>query len=184
MLKLFKTILKTGEATIKYPFAPAPVCDNFRGKPEHNPEQCIACAACTVACPANALTMSTDTKTGTRTWELFLGRCIFCGRCEEVCPTKAIVLSPEFELAVANKADLYQRATYKLATCHACGTPFAPQKEIEYVVDLLKQTGMEPAAVEARRELLLTCPECKRKQSVGVTGKVELTRFMQKGNEA
>jgi hydrogenase-4 component H len=181
MFKLFKTILKAGEATIKYPFAPAPVCDNFRGKPEHKPEQCIACAACTIACPANALTMTTDTKTGTRTWQLFLGRCIFCGRCEEVCPTKAIVLSPEFELAVANKEDLYQRATFKLANCKACGTPFAPKKEVEYAIDLLKQTGMDASAVEARRDVMHTCAECKRKQSVAVTDNVEMSRFLQKG---
>ena len=54
MLKLFKTILKAGEATLKYPFAPAPVCEHFRGKPDYKAEQCIACAACTTACPANA----------------------------------------------------------------------------------------------------------------------------------
>jgi hydrogenase-4 component H len=184
MFKLFKTILKTGEATLKYPFAPMPVSVNFRGKPEHQPEQCIACAACTIACPANALTMSTDTEAGTRTWQLFLGRCIFCGRCEEVCPTRAIVLSEEFELAVGNKNDLYQKATFKLANCVCCGKPFAPQKEIEYAIDLLKQTGMTVDAVEMRRDQLQTCPDCKRQQSVQMTDKVELTRFMQKGNEA
>jgi hydrogenase-4 component H len=184
MFKLFKTILKTGEATLKYPFAPAPVSEHFRGKPEHQPEQCIACAACTMACPANALTMSTDTETGSRTWQLFLGRCIFCGRCEEVCPTKAIVLSQEFELAVGNKNDLYQTAKFKLANCTSCEKPFAPQKEIEYTVDLLKQSGMNAEAVEARRAQLQTCPECKRKQSVPVTDTVVFTRFMQKGNEA
>jgi hydrogenase-4 component H len=183
MLKLFKTILKAGEATVKYPFAPVPVSDNFRGKPEHKPEQCIACAACTVACPANALTMSTDSEAGTRTWSLFVGRCIFCGRCEEVCPTKAIVLSKEFELAVGNKNDLYQHATFKLAKCSICEEHFAPQKEIEYTIDLLKQSGMDAAAVEARRALLQTCPDCKRKQSVPVADKVTLTRFL-RGNEA
>ena len=184
MLKLFKTILKAGEATLKYPFAPMPVCDHFRGKPEHQAEQCIACAACTVACPANALTMSTDVEAGTRTWQLFLGRCIFCGRCEEVCPTKAIVLSQEFELAVGNKNDLYQNATFKLANCTCCEKPFAPEKEIEYTVDLLKQTGMSAEAVEANRELLQTCPDCKRKQSVLLADKVDFTRFMQMGNKA
>jgi len=184
MFKLFKTILKTGEATLKYPFAPMPISPGFRGKPEHTPEQCIACAACAIACPANALTMSNDTEAGTRTWQLFLGRCIFCGRCEEVCPTKAIVLSEEFELAVGNKSDLYHKATFKLANCTCCEKPFAPQKEIEYTVDLLKQTGMSAAAVEAKRNLLQTCPDCKRKQSLQVTDKVELTRFMKKGSEA
>lgn len=183
MLKLFKTILKAGEATVKYPFAPLPVCDNFRGKPAYNPEQCIACAACTTACPANALTMSTDTGTGTRTWSFFVGRCIFCGRCEEVCPTKAIVLSKEFEMAVANAADMYEHATFKLAKCSVCEDYFAPQKEIEYTIGLLKQTGMSADAVESRSDQLHTCVDCKRKQSVPGADKVELTRFL-KGNEA
>lgn len=88
MFKLLKTILNVGDTTVKYPFKPYDVCQDFRGKPEYNAEQCIACAACTMACPANALTMNTDAASGERVWALFLGRCIFCGRCEEVCPTR------------------------------------------------------------------------------------------------
>lgn len=45
MLKLWKTIIRAGEVTVKYPFAPLDVCPGFRGKPELNPEQCIACGA-------------------------------------------------------------------------------------------------------------------------------------------
>lgn len=33
MLKLFKTIIKTGDATTKYPFKPLELPDGFRGKP-------------------------------------------------------------------------------------------------------------------------------------------------------
>ncbi|MGK2889436.1 MAG: hypothetical protein ACSLEN_10995 [Candidatus Malihini olakiniferum] len=61
---------------------------------------------------SHALTIETDVANGTRTWQLFLGGCIFCGRCEEVCSTLAIILSQEFEMAVANKEDLFQRATF------------------------------------------------------------------------
>ena len=84
MFKLLKTVFKAGDVTTKYPFKPYEVDDDFRGKPELNSDQCIVCAACTIACPANALTMRTDPVTGERTWSLFLGRCIFCGRCEEI----------------------------------------------------------------------------------------------------
>ena len=93
MLKLLQELVKTGDATTKYPFVPEPAKPGVRGKPEFAGSRCIACAACTIACPANALTMETDAKAGTRTWQLDLGRCIFCARCEEVCPTGAIVLS-------------------------------------------------------------------------------------------
>lgn len=34
MIKLLKTILKTGDVTAKYPFAPFEVAEDFRGKPE------------------------------------------------------------------------------------------------------------------------------------------------------
>lgn len=181
MLKLFKTILKAGEPTVQYPFAPLPVSPRFRGKPEFTAEQCIACAACTMACPPNALTMHTDADAGTRKWSLFLGRCIFCGRCEEVCPTKAIVLSEEFELAVASKKDLYQHATFRLAKCRECEQAFAPAKEIDYVIALLVQSGTTVEHAEAQRRHLETCPECKRKQSIPDAANVSLDRATNAG---
>jgi len=181
MLKLFKTILKAGEATTKYPFAPFPVSPGFRGKPQLNAEQCISCSACTIACPANALSMKTDVDAGTRTWSIFLGRCIFCGRCEEVCPTKAIALTEEFELAVGRKEDLYQSATFKLTSCTVCAKPFAPLKEIEYAMALLVQSGMPAEQAEAQRGHFATCPECKRKQNVTSPNKAALGAHMNKG---
>lgn len=179
MLKLFKTILKAGNSTVKYPFKPLDVPTGFRGKPQYDAEQCIACAACTMACPANALTMETDVVNGSRTWQLFLGRCIFCGRCEEVCPTRAIVLSQEFEMAVASKADLYQRATFNLLNCHVCHRPFAPQKEVEYVMALMAQSGLSAEEAASRRDHLATCPECKRKQNMDNKDNVMLSRYVQ-----
>jgi hydrogenase-4 component H len=163
MFKLLKIIAKAGEATEKYPFAPYPVSPGFRGKPELIAEQCIACAACVVACPPNALSMHTDTAAGSRTWSLNLGRCIFCGRCEEVCPTQAISLSPDFELAVGSKADLLQQASFKLAACVRCDKSFAPAKEIDYALALMQQSGLPSDQLATLRTELCTCPECKRK---------------------
>lgn len=51
MLKLLKTIMRAGTATVKYPFAPLEVSPGFRGKPDLMPSQCIACGACACACP-------------------------------------------------------------------------------------------------------------------------------------
>lgn len=103
MFTFIKKVIKTGTATHSYPLEPMPVDKNFRGKPEHNPQQCIGCAACVNACPSNALTVETDLATNQLAWQFNLGRCIFCGRCEEVCPTAAIKLSQEYELAVWKK---------------------------------------------------------------------------------
>ena len=51
MFTFIKKVIKTGTATHSYPLEPMPVDKNFRGKPEHNPQQCIGCAACVNACP-------------------------------------------------------------------------------------------------------------------------------------
>ncbi|CQJ61747.1 hydrogenase 4 subunit H [Yersinia rohdei] len=182
MLKLFKTILKVGDTTVKYPFKPLEVSAGFRGKPQYDAEQCIACGACTMACPANALTMETDIANGTRQWQLFLGRCIFCGRCEEVCPTRAIVLSQEFELAVFSKADLYQRANFTLAHCQQCHQPFAPKKEVDYVMALLVHSGMSAQEIEQQRPHFETCPACKRKQNIAGHDNVALKTNIQINN--
>ena len=166
MFKLLKDALRTGSVTVGYPFAPFEASTGFRGKPEYNPKDCIACAACTMVCPSNALGMATDPDAGTRTWSFFLGQCIFCARCQEVCPTGAIALSPQFELAVTSRADLFTSATFQLTSCRVCGTPFAPTKEIEYVLSLVVHDGLPPEAVEERRATLETCPRCKRHQDV------------------
>jgi hydrogenase-4 component H len=166
VLKLIQEVLRVGEATIPYPFVPAEVSEGFRGKPQHDPALCIACAACAIACPPNALKIATDTDQGIITWSIFYGRCIFCARCEEVCPTGAIQLSHEFELAVMNKADLFDQADYELAACSQCGEYFAPAKELDYVLHLLVQAGLAGEALEERRALLGICPVCKRENDI------------------
>lgn len=103
MFTFIKKVIKTGAPTSSYPLEPIAVDKNFRGKPEHNPQQCIGCAACVNACPSNALTVETDLASGELARQFNLGRCIFCARCEEVCPTAAIKLSQEYELAVWKK---------------------------------------------------------------------------------
>ncbi|WP_254558546.1 4Fe-4S binding protein, partial [Salmonella enterica] len=103
MFTFIKKVIKTGTATSSYPLEPIAFDKNIRGKPEHNPQQCIGCAACVNACPSNALTVETDLATIELAWQFNLGRCIFCGRCDDVCPTAAIKLSKEYELAVWKK---------------------------------------------------------------------------------
>ena len=179
MLKLLKEILRTGEATVQYPFAPYEVSKDFRGKPEHDAEKCIACAACTIACPPNAIHMVTDLEASTRTWSIDYGRCIFCGRCEESCPTGAIGLTPEFELAVMNKEDLTVKAVFQLEHCRSCDKPFAPSKEVEYVGRLLAQTGSESERSEREEQILHTCPECKRKNDLEQLSRMKIAAQME-----
>ena len=162
MLKTLRNIIKTGDATVKYPFAPLETTPDMRGKPEHDLERCIACAACAVACPPNSIQMESDTRAGTITWSIDYGRCIFCGRCEEVCPLEAIRLGSEFELAVMRKDDLVETCTYQLQACAECGAYFAPRKEVDYAARLLASMEGSPEAEEAL-SLAGTCPACKRR---------------------
>ncbi len=166
VFKLIKEVLKVGQATIAYPFAPVELPPGFRGKPEYNPEQCIACAACTIACPSNALSMENDLELGTRTWSIFYGRCIFCARCEEVCPTGAIQLGDDFELASFSREDLTIQAQFRLASCAECGAYFASEKSQKYVLSLLEQAGLPPQEADDRIALLHLCPECRRKNDL------------------
>ena len=173
MFKLLKTVFKAGDVTTKYPFKPYEVEPDFRGRPELNSDQCIVCGACTIACPANALTMRTNVETEERTWSLFLGRCIFCGRCEEVCPTKAIRLTEDFELSVKNKVDLYQETTFATVSCQQCGKPFTSYKELNYAREVIQQQSDNPQAVQQKLQVLHTCPECKRQNSLDKTADME-----------
>jgi len=166
VLKLIKEVLKVGQATVPYPFVPVEVPPGFRGKPEYDPEQCIVCASCTIACPPNALTMETDLEYGTRTWKLFYGRCIFCARCEEVCPTGAIRLGYDFELASFNREDMIIQAEFKLAACTECGSYFTSAKELDHVLNLLDQAGLPPEDAKIRHVQLRKCPECRRKNDL------------------
>lgn len=162
MLKTLRNIIKTGDATVKYPFAPLETAPDMRGKPEHDLERCIACGACAVACPPNAIQMESDTHAGTVTWSIDYGRCIFCGRCEEVCPLEAIRLGSRFELAVMCKDDLVETCAYRLQACSECGSYFAPRKEVEYAARLLASMEATPDTSEAQR-LAGVCPACKRR---------------------
>jgi hydrogenase-4 component H len=166
VFKLVREVLRVGEATVLYPFVPAEVSPGFRGRPKHDPSLCVACAACAVACPPNALTMATDLDQGIISWSIFYGRCIYCGRCEEVCPTGAIQLTPEFELAVMDKADLFEQADYHLAACSQCGVFFAPAKELEYVLSLTERAGLSGEGLAERKALLAICPTCKRQNDI------------------
>ena len=166
MFKLLKTVFKAGDVTTKYPFKPYEVDDDFRGNRNSIQINVLSVRLVPLPVQPNALTMRTDPVTGERTWSLFLGRCIFCGRCEEVCPTKAIRLSQDFELSVTNKQDLFQETTFATVTCQECGKPFISYKELNYTIDLFKQTLDKPELVKQKLAELHTCPVCKRQHSL------------------
>ena len=68
------------------------VHEPVKGKPRHDFERCIACAACAVACDAGAIRIFIDEDEGLLVWTLDLYDCTQCGRCVPVCPTGAMGL--------------------------------------------------------------------------------------------
>ena len=97
------------KVTIKYPEQKREFAPIYRGmhvlkRDENGAERCTACGLCAVACPAEAITMtSSERKPGEEklyreekyasTYEINMLRCIFCGDCEDACPKESIFLT-------------------------------------------------------------------------------------------
>jgi hydrogenase-4 component H len=122
--------LKAGCVTLDYPARPAPVADNFRGRPVFDAQKCIGCAGCANNCPAREILVF-DLCQEIRVLQYLGRRCTYCGRCADVCPEKAITMSREFETATDKIGDLRQRLDLFMSTCQRCGRCFKESSPLE-----------------------------------------------------
>ena len=74
---------------------------------------------------------------------------------------------------MTNKQDLFQETTFATVTCQECGKPFISYKELNYTIDLFKQTLDKPELVKQKLAELHTCPVCKRQHSLEKTANME-----------
>ncbi|KAI5474951.1 quinone oxidoreductase 8 [Pseudohyphozyma bogoriensis] len=101
--------------TIMYPFEKGPISPRFRG--EHalrryasGEERCIACKLCEAICPAQAITIESETRLDgarrTTRYDIDMTKCIYCGFCQEACPVDAIVETQNSEYTTETREEL------------------------------------------------------------------------------
>lgn len=152
--------------TTKYPYVSHTPPPKFRGKPEPNQEECIACGACAEVCPARAIEVvntttlrsydatTSDTPTRTITWRY--ENCIFCGQCEALCTTeKGVRLGLEYDLAVLDRKTLFAEIKKELVVCSCCGTVIGTKPQLVYLAKKLGPLayGNFPLTLVSQQEL-------------------------------
>lgn len=195
-LKEAITALIKGPYTSKFPYKPHKPPERFRGKPEYSNEGCIACAACSLVCPARAIEYRDVVSEGraTRKMILHLDECHFCGQCSALCTTRednppGIKHTTEFDLAGFDRREMVSETDEKeLALCEICGEVITTKAHLEWLarklgplafsnptlfVSSLKAMGFADDVFEAAKEDLVRhdrikviCAKCRRKATI------------------
>ncbi|MCX8168663.1 MAG: 4Fe-4S binding protein [Candidatus Methanomethylicia archaeon] len=175
MFKSLITVLKalSNPSTIKYPAGTeldrySHLPENLRGKPNFYIDKCTGCLACVSQCSSGALT-GVDVE-NSRKLTINLNKCVFCRRCAEICPEDALELTNKFELASNVKSDLTVSNDVELVKCINCYTYFVSGRQLERIVERLKENLKETKAIEYLHEdlqkYLYLCQNCRKTLSL------------------
>lgn len=146
-IKQVLMVLKPGVVTLRYPFEPHPVPENFRGQPHWDHHKCVGCGACSNHCSARCILVR-DICQEIRVMLYDGSRCTYCGRCAEVCPEDAITMTDQYELATENKQDITERLELFMLTCQRCGRCY--DMENTNLIDRLDLRGYRYDSLETR----------------------------------
>ena len=113
MWSVIKARLKQGFRTGTFPRTLPVLPERFQGLPCLDNARCKKdCQACIEACPANAISRSSDGIV------LDTGKCLFCGKCASLCPEGVIRFSNEHDMATFSREELLRKdsseATHEL----------------------------------------------------------------------
>ena len=116
-----------------------------------DPDRCIGCQACTNVCPADLIRFSEDDSHRVFT---FAQTCSEdCTRCVDACSETAIKLAP-----AAKARKTFFKATFPLAHCADCETPYATEKMVAKL-----RFSIPALLVPSGVDWLKTCPSCRQK---------------------
>ncbi|MDP2913156.1 MAG: 4Fe-4S dicluster domain-containing protein [Candidatus Omnitrophota bacterium] len=195
-LKEAITALLKGPYTSGFPYEAHRPAKRFRGKPEYSNEGCVACAACSLVCPARAIEARDVIIEGraTRKMILHLDECHYCGQCSALCTTRddtppGIKHTAEFDLAGFDRAAMTAATDEKeLALCEACGAIITAKAHLEWAAkrlgplafsnptlfaSSLKGMGFCEDVIQAAKDRVLRsdrvkilCAKCRRKATI------------------
>ena len=148
LAEAIKAVVK-GPYTVKFPFAPAEVYPEFRGKPIFVEDKCILCGACEKICPSEAIEMQdTTNEDGSAKRVMFrdYARCIWCSMCAQLCTVSdgdifgektGIKITNEFDLSTLDLSTAQEQIEGELILCERCGKPVTSKKHLLWLAERL-----------------------------------------------
>ena len=139
----------SGPYTVKFPFKPAYVYPEFRGKPEFVEENCVLCGACEQICPVDAIEtrdIINDDGTATRIMHRDYARCIWCSMCSQHCTVSdgdifgnktGIRITNKYDLSTLDLSTAQEQIEGELVLCEKCGKPITSKKHILWLAEKL-----------------------------------------------
>ena len=118
--------------------------------------ECVLCRLCVRSCHeivgVDAITFiaqGKDRQVDESTVIHSLEKCIGCDSCAFICPTEAITVKDVVDTRTIITPS--GKLEFKLKKCNTCGTHWAPEKQLDYII---KKWNLEP-------DLFDTCPDCR-----------------------